>query len=91
MTPSEFKAWFDGFTEAMQGLPNEDQWKKIRKRVSEIDGTPITERIYIDHWPGRYWGTYQASYSVAGDTSPRFDSRAAMLLAGKSEYLAAEN
>lgn len=32
MTPSEFKAWFDGFTEALDGVPSKDQWARIKKR-----------------------------------------------------------
>jgi len=47
MTPKEFKAWFEGFTEAMTGLPNEDQWKKIQARVAQIDGTPISYPVYV--------------------------------------------
>ena len=55
MTPSEFKAWFDGFTEAFSGCPTKAQWARIKERVSEIDGKPITERIYVDrYWPGYY-------------------------------------
>jgi len=40
MTPSEFKAWFDGFTEALEGVPSEKQWERIKARVAEIDGKP---------------------------------------------------
>lgn len=61
MTPSEFKAWFDGFTEALDGVPSKAQWARIKKRVSEIDGRPVTERVYVDRYverrwpPQRYW------------------------------------
>jgi len=51
MTPIEFKAWFDGYTEEMKGAPTKAQWEKIKARVSEIDGKPVTERVYLD----RYW------------------------------------
>jgi hypothetical protein len=51
MTPQEFKAWFDGFTEAFTGCPTKAQWARIKERVSEIDGKPVTERVYVD----RYW------------------------------------
>jgi hypothetical protein len=52
MTPSEFKAWFEGFTEAMDGRPTERQWDAIKRRVGEIDGRPVTERVFIDcYWP----------------------------------------
>jgi len=54
MTPSEFKSWFDGFTEALTGTPTKAQWARIKERVAEIDGKPTTERIYVD----RYWPTY---------------------------------
>lgn len=54
MTPSEFKAWFDGFTEAFTGCPTKAQWTRIKARVAEIDGKPVTERVYVD----RYWPAY---------------------------------
>jgi hypothetical protein len=56
MTPSEFKAWFDGFTEALDGVPSKDQWSRIKARVAEIDGRPVTERVYVDRYgPRRYY------------------------------------
>ena len=64
MTPQEFKAWFDGFTEALSGVPTKAQWARIKDRVSEIDGQPTTERIYVDRywpvyngWPNRFYST----------------------------------
>jgi hypothetical protein len=54
MTPVEFKAWFEGFTEALTGVPNKEQWKRIKARVAEIDGTPVTKEVFRD----RYWGPY---------------------------------
>lgn len=65
MTPAEFKAWFDGFTEAFSGCPTKAQWARIKERVSEIDGKPVTERVYVD----RYWRDYhhwQPYWSAAG-------------------------
>ena len=50
MTPGEFKAWFDGFTEALDDVPTKKQWARIKERVAEIDGKPVTERIYIDRY-----------------------------------------
>lgn len=41
MTNREFKAWFEGFTEAMSGTPTKAQWARIKARVAEIDGEPI--------------------------------------------------
>lgn len=51
MTPQEFKAWFEGFTEAMDGQPTPSQWEKVKLRVSQIDGRPVSYPIYLD----RYW------------------------------------
>lgn len=69
MTNSEFKAWFDGFTEAMGGIPNKKQWERVKAQVEKIDGTPITERHYVDRylppWYNRPWyPPYYTSYSA---------------------------
>lgn len=61
MTLAEFKAWFEGFTENIDGPPNAKQWKRIKARVKEIDGESVTP-VYIDRWIGRYrryWEPYQ--------------------------------
>lgn len=58
MTPGEFKAWFDGFTEAFTGCPTKAQWTRIKARVAEIDGKPVTQTVYLD----RYWPTYVRTY-----------------------------
>jgi hypothetical protein len=63
MTPQEFKAWFEGFTEAFGSkLPTKVQWARIKERVGEIDGKPITERIFVDRWYP-YWQTHYATYT----------------------------
>lgn len=72
MTPSEFKAWFDGFTEAFNGVPTKAQWTRVKERVAEIDGKAVTERIYLDrYWPSYppyrsypYWATFGAAQGV---------------------------
>lgn len=62
MTLAEFKAWFEGFTETMEGAPTEKQWERIQERVAQIDGSVITrDVIYRDrYWPrindGVLWG-----------------------------------
>lgn len=62
MTLQEFKAWFDGFTEGMPGTPNKDQWKRIKARVKEINGTAVTYPVFIDryvhHYPSYPWSTF---------------------------------
>ncbi len=61
MTPSEFKAWFDGFVEALEGTPSVAQWARIKARVAEIDGRAITEHVYIHRYLPNYhpnWNYY---------------------------------
>lgn len=55
MTPQEFRAWFEGFTESLEGRPSAKQWGRICDRVKEIDGQQITQVVYRDRWPS-YWG-----------------------------------
>lgn len=105
MTPAEFKAWFDGFTEAFSGCPTKAQWTRIKERVSEIDGRPVTERHFVD----RYWPRFSDTityYSVSGVGAANlpiscsnttlsatavgdFSSTSAMFALGKAEALAA--
>lgn len=54
MNLSEFKAWFEGFTEDMYGPPNAKQWKRIKKRVSKITSDPTTWPIYIERYVKPY-------------------------------------
>lgn len=46
MTPSEFKAWFEGFTEAFDKPPTKAQWDRVKARVAEIDGRAVTETVW---------------------------------------------
>jgi len=78
MTPREFKAWFDGFTEAFSGVPTKTQWARIKARVAEIDGSPITERVFVDrYWPTSYpvypapiyWANKYATYCLSNQGS----------------------
>ena len=54
MTPQEFKAWFDGFTENVDKQPTQKQWARIKERVAEIDGKAVTERVYVDLYVPTY-------------------------------------
>lgn len=58
MTLNEFKAWFSGFTESMDGVPDEKQWERIKARVKEIDNVAITNTVFVDRYVEpyrRYW------------------------------------
>ena len=73
MTPQEFKAWFQGFTEALEGTPSEEQWKRIKARVGEIDGRQITEHVYINrylpYYSQPYWNGLPYVYCSANTLS----------------------
>lgn len=62
MTPAEFKAWFDGFTEGMDGPPSIKQWEKITAKVKQIDGTSVLTPIYVDRW----WPTVLPRLDTSG-------------------------
>lgn len=75
MTLSEFKAWFDGFTECMEAAPDEKQWERIKARVKEINGAATPYPVFVDryepyrrYWPNvPYWSANTAqSYMCAG-------------------------
>lgn len=48
MTLSEFKAWFEGFTEGVEAAPTEAQFAKIKAKVAKIDGALTTYPVFID-------------------------------------------
>lgn len=69
---SEFKAWFEGFTEDMDGRPNEKQWTKIQKRVKEItaDYTPtpvFIEKYVLPYYP--YYPHWSSGIALCQNTS----------------------
>lgn len=37
MNINEFRAWFDGFSEAMGDTPTPEQWAKIKAKVHSLD------------------------------------------------------
>jgi hypothetical protein len=87
MTPSEFKAWFDGFTEAFEGrIPTKAQWGRIKDRVAEIDGKAVTERVYVD----RYYPAYVKTYPVYSPTWTTTTCRAVGASSSTSYSLAAQ-
>ncbi len=72
MTPGEFKAWFDGFTEAFAGCPTKAQWTRIKARVAEIDGKPITHTVYLDRYlpsPSYPYWRYLTTGGIVGTTN----------------------
>lgn len=64
MTLSEFKAWFEGFTENIDGRPSEKQWARICKRMKDIDGSPTPYPVYIERYVEPYWRRWQSIHDV---------------------------
>lgn len=88
MKLSEFKAWFEGFTEAMEGAPSEAAWERIKARVEEIDGTPISYPVYIDRYvtPHRpYWDRIWYSGNFGPVTSDGNSAFSTSLMNAKAE------
>lgn len=68
MTLAEFKAWFEGFTEDMDGPPNAKQFKRIKAKVGEITGAPITQTVireYVDRYRP-YWYSSMNDVMIGG-------------------------
>lgn len=49
MLVSEFKAWFDGFSDGITDAPTKEQWAKIKSKIEDVQ--PQTETHYVrgDH------------------------------------------
>lgn len=96
MTPKEFKAWFDGFTEAVAGNPTDAQWARIKQRVAEIDGSPVTERVFVDrylptvpYWArpsGPYWSVAHYATCQAVAAGNDYDHRTAAYKAAAVDF-----
>ena len=67
MKLNEFKAWFEGYTESMEGAPSKKQWERIKEQVAAVDGvaiTPYSYPVYIDRYVRPFTPTYP--YWVGG-------------------------
>lgn len=49
MTLAEFKAWLEGFEEAMDAAPTPEQWAKIKDRIGQI-AAPIPVSLKDLDW-----------------------------------------
>lgn len=95
MTLSEFKAWFEGFTEGMEAAPTEAQFSKIKAKVALIDGAPVTYPIFVDRYVPQYWphNGYPWGYpitSVGGFTLDATASDAGKVTFGQFSYAPVE-
>lgn len=69
MTLSEFKAWFEGYTEGLEAAPTKAQFDRIKEKVKEIDGAPIIQTVWLDSYRHYYpsyaphwWQTTSGGY-----------------------------
>jgi len=70
MNLQEFKAWFQGYTENINGQPSKKQWDRICKRVEEITDYPTTYPVFIRQYPYYQptWYTTGYSHTTTGAT-----------------------
>lgn len=66
MKLSEFKAWFEGYTESMDGTPSKKQWERIKEQVKDIDGVSVSYPVYIDRYVKPYWGDWYSTTRMSG-------------------------
>ncbi len=79
MNLSEFKAWFEGFTEDMDKPPTAKQWKRVKARVEEITSSsspspwPVFVERYVrpnPHYDPSYWlPKWTTTICVSGGSS----------------------
>lgn len=51
MKPEEFKAWFEGYTESIGGVPNELQWARIKEQVGRLAPQAPAPNRYLQNNP----------------------------------------
>lgn len=98
MKLNEFKAWFEGYTESMDGTPSKKQWERIKEQVKDVDGVAVSYPVYIDRYVKPYWsgpwysnnlaycGTSSNTNTLSSNTVA-FNGANAMYAAGKAEAL----
>lgn len=98
MNPSEFKAWFEGFSENMGASPTKIQWKKIKEKVATITDNPTPWPLFVDRYmrPTPYQPMYDRWWSSAMSSLPSYTSNAttpivAFAALGRQEALESMN
>jgi hypothetical protein len=52
MTFSEFRAWFAGYVENIDGVPTLEQWERIKSRLDEVSAASPAP-VYSPSRPGQ--------------------------------------
>lgn len=72
MTFKEYKAWFEGFTEAFDGkVPTKAQWKRIQERLAEVVPETTIQwsgcRGHNDYYWRPWWPTWYTYTYTSND------------------------
>lgn len=88
MTPDQFKAWFEGFCEAIDQAPTPEQWAKIKAKVADLREKPLVNLREPEF--KRQWTDEQlyASQRIArgGTASPMPDRGQAIAQNGRATH-----
>lgn len=71
MNLSEFKAWFEGFSEGIDDVPSKKQWKRINEKIESITSDPTPWPVFVERYiyPRRErWNYWPTHYAVGGGT-----------------------
>jgi hypothetical protein len=71
MTLAEFKAWLDGFKEAVGEAPTPDQWQRITEKLATVyEPRPVLPAYPAQTYPtfplSPVWGSPDTSLGVPG-------------------------
>jgi len=92
MTLQEFKAWLEGYTEGIEGAPTAAQFARIKEKMKQITGTPITQTVFIEKYApwSRPYQPYQPywadSIRMAAGTGPTSFATDYQSKAGVSDF-----
>lgn len=72
MTQTEFKAWFEGFCEAIDAAPTPEQWAKIKAKVADMGGPVMRiDRPDLDRQRGvGVWAQPNLVVGTSGEPMP---------------------
>ena len=56
MTLNEFRAWFDGFSEAIGDAPTPEQWARIKAKLAQARDPVVVPSVLRDYPRGYFSG-----------------------------------
>ena len=69
MTLNEFRAWFDGFSEAIGDAPTPEQWAKIKAKLAQARDPVVVPSVW-PRVPTQYPSTSPTQYPSTSPTWP---------------------